>query len=224
MLKELLVVLHVLEHLQRDDAVELDRRSRGARLEAAKRLCRALRKGHLAHIARYDIDVRQSLALRILKNMHPLRGRVGDTHDVCPREARRVVQRARAPAAAQVEDGHAVLHISARHHFVKRVNLRLRQEPRRVAGVGVLGELAARVLATRTEADIVEGSCYLVVLLVGRLRVHGDGHALELVHERLGACLAALNARRLPLHLHELLPAKLADCRADEHVGQETRI
>ena len=163
-----LVVAHVLEHLDRDDAIE-----------AAVEL-------EIVGVGRDDRDVRGRSSLDPLA----LHARVGDGRDARAGVALGRVERERAPAAAEVEDLHAVLEARALAGEGEHRLLRLGERRR-----AVLPEARA-VLQSWPENELEERRRLLVVLLVRLRRLERDRLEAEPLHvcAALGRALAVLDA------------------------------
>ena len=162
-----LVVAHVLEHLDRDDAIE-----------AAVEL-------EIVGVGRDDRDVRGCPGLDPLA----LHARVRDGRDARAGVALGCVERERAPAAAEVEDLHAVLEARPLAGEGEHRLLRLGERRRTV-----LPEARA-VLQARAEDELEERRRLLVVLLVRLRRLERDRLEAKPLHVRaaLGRALAVLD-------------------------------
>ena len=155
------VVAHVLEHLDRDDAVE-----------AAAQLFR--REIEIDDVAGVDGEIAQATLARAIGDELALAVGVRQADDLAVGEALGQPERQRAPAAAQVEDAHAVLELRAlgvdRQHRLFGLRQRL--------AAGLVP--AAAVLEARPQMSVEEGRRHLVVLDVGVLRVDSDGACAQL--------------------------------------------
>ena len=81
------------------------------------------------------------------------------------------------------------------------------------------GPERAAVFQARPEAELVEARWHLVVLLVRRRRLDGDGRAAQLLYERLQ--VRALRFGAALVLLAQPLRQQAADAEAEEKVGEE---
>jgi len=155
------VVAHVLEHLDGDDAVEA----------AAELVCGEIEVDDVAGV---DDEVAKAALTRAIGDELTLTVRVGEPDDLAVGITLGQPQRQRAPAAAEVEDAHAVFELRA---FGVDGEHRLLGLGQRLAASLVP---AAAVLEARPQVRVEERRRHLVVLHVGVLRVDGDRAGAQL--------------------------------------------
>ena len=191
-----LVVLHVLEHLDGDDAVE----PAGLDVEAV-------------HVAGDDAEILQAASRRLGVNELLLRPRIRDAGDTSLGKLLGHPQRERTPAAAEFEDVLAVIEPGA-------LGIE-REHP--LLGLGERGDARrperAAVFQARAEAELVEARGHLVMLFVRRRRLDGDGRAAQLLDKRLQVRPLRLGAALVLLA--QPLRQQATDAEAEERVGEE---
>lgn len=158
-------VRYVLEHFDRDDAIETPVDMK------------------IVHVADHDGHILQTAQDRLLCDVIALRPRIGDRDDLTGGKFLRHVERERPPAAAQLQNGLAVAQVGMRAGFGERGRLGLGQRH-----IRTLVE-AAGIFHVRPERVAEEGRRQLVVLGVGFVRVSSDRHRL---HGRNEAILLGL--------------------------------
>ncbi len=152
-------VHHVLEHLDRDDAIEL-----------------RLRIEHV-HISGDHAQIGQAAPGRFAHDIFALRIRVRHRNDPRVRKLPRREQRQRAPAAAEFEDILPVRELGMLDGLAQRLLLGLLQ------GRVVVPVEAGRVFAVRSEHFCKECGRHLVMLRIGGIGVLGNRPRRHLARE-----------------------------------------
>jgi len=193
---ELAPVLHVLEHLDGDDAV----------------VARGL-GGEDVHVAGEDADVPEAALGALAFDVGALGRGVRDAGDAGVGVFLRHPEGERAPAAAELEDLHAVLQFragaGAREHGLLGLAERF--------GAGLI--ITGGVFQAGTEAELIERGRHFVVLLVGGLGLDGHGERAQLGGEGFDLGEAGRGVGRT--FVGEPLPEQAADAPADHAVGQD---
>ena len=122
-------------------------------------------------------------------------------------------ERERAPAAAEFKDVLTVRELGA--FSVEREHPLLGLSECGDAG----GPERAAVFQARPEAELIEARGHLVMLLVRRRRLDGDGRAAQLLDERLQ--VRALRFGTALVFLAQPLRQQAPDAEAQERVGEE---
>ena len=150
-LQQVLVVAHVLEHLDRDDAIE----PVGVQLEQVD-------------VGGDDLDIAEAAFAAARLDEFALRTRIGDGRDARVRKSRGHPQRQRAPAAAEFEDMLAVGEFGA---------LAVEAEHARLGGIEIgrgFVPVAGAVFEVAAEAEREECRRQFVVLGVRRVGLDRD--------------------------------------------------
>mmetsp|Transcript_97468 Transcript_97468/g.252057 ORF Transcript_97468/g.252057 Transcript_97468/m.252057 type:complete len:288 (+) Transcript_97468:482-1345(+) len=188
-----IVILHVFHHLDRDHAIE----PCGLRARLFQHWKRHLSKGRFRNIASDDVEVGEAPLLCTLHDPAPLSVRIGDADHKRVGVALCHEERARAPTATEVQDGHTILHTGSLRNLLQRPLLRLRQQvlslPLESCGSSIR-EDATRILLPRPKPQVVQLGWHLVVLLVSLSSTDRDGHLFQLVNESHLGGLVHLNA------------------------------
>jgi hypothetical protein len=155
------VIAHVLEHLDRDHAIE-------ARVGLER-----------VHVGGHDREVVEEGPVRRLADRLRLTLRVRDRQHARARIPLRAPERERAPAAAEVEHALAVGQLRALPVQAQHLGLGLGEVAHARSPV------CAAVLAVRAEHELEEGRRHLVVLAVGGVGRERNRSAARLGEERL---------------------------------------
>ncbi len=189
-------VAQVLEHLHRDDAVEVA----GPGLEAVD-------------VAGDHPQVDEPARLGLLLDVAALRVRVRHRGDAAAAVVVGHPQAQRAPAAAQFQDVLAVHQSGAFAGHLQRGGLGLPQV------LHAFGPEAAAVLAMRAQRPGEEFGRHLVVLLVGLLGDQRDRRAAHLLDEGLVGLLGGLGVGGMLLG--QPLLEQAADAQADDAIRHQ---
>ena len=200
--QELLVVLHVLEHLHRHHAVKRPR---------------LVRRKHV-HVGRHHGEVGDAPGRRLGLDVLPLGAAVAHGRDPRPGVPLRHVQREGAPAAAQLQDVLPVRQAGALaregQHGLLRTGQVVAPHPGRV--------VARAVLEAGAEAQLVQGGGHLVMLLVGLARLLGHSAAAEVLHK--GHVSLRLLLVGAPGLARDADAEQVADGGADGEVGDHIQL
>ena len=205
--QQLLVVAHVLEHLDRDHAVER---------RAGDDIGRGLGLAQDVDVAGQDPDVVEAPLSRPLEDLLTLRGAVGHRRDPRVRVVLGHPQRQRAPAAAELEHVLAVLQLGALAGQAQHRGLGLGQR------LHATRPQRRGVLQVRSEHQLEEPCRHLVVLLVGLVGVDRDWRVAQRL-DQLPLALAATLGAALAL-LGQPLGQQRPDRAAQQRVGQQPAV
>ena len=196
--QELPVILHVLEHLHRDDSVKLPIATGG--LEAV-------------HVTGDDLQVSEASSEGFPFDVFPLRAGVGHAGDPGVGVPSGHPERERSPSATQLQDvlpiGQARALASEGEHDVLGLGQAFLE--------GII--VAARIFKAWTEAQLVEARGNLVMLLVGRRGLNGDRQLRQLSDQPHPVCPLCLD---IPVGLlfGQSLPQQSADTESDHRIGE----
>ena len=196
------VVPHVLEHLDGDDSIEPLRPLRGW-IE-------------VVHVGGDDADIPKAAGAGAAFDKGPLRSRIGHRKNLRVREALRHVERQRSPSASELEN---VLAVGDLRPFAGERKHRVLGALERTRRILRLVPQRAAVFHPRTEHQLEECRGHLVVLRVGRARVHRDRRRPQLRDEPFQ--LEALPRLVALVFLAEALTQNLPDARANQRIGQQ---
>ena len=198
--EEALVVLHVLEHLDRDHAVKVGVHALEGKLR-------------IHHIGREDGQVGQAALAGERLDERPLAVRVGQTHHLRAREALGHPQAHAAPAATQVQDALPVVQSGALGIELEHRLFRL--------GQALLARFVPRtgVLQARAQVQVKKLGRHLIVLLVGRIGFLGDRTLAQLLHQS-GQTLRS-QGWLLQALIQQALLHQAAHARAHQGIGQQ---
>mmetsp|Transcript_13194 Transcript_13194/g.27927 ORF Transcript_13194/g.27927 Transcript_13194/m.27927 type:complete len:248 (+) Transcript_13194:379-1122(+) len=154
-------------------------------------------------------------------NVFSLRMGVGNGSDFAIGVLLQEMKRETPPSASQVDDVHPILDGGALAVQIEHCHLRRLQLLRQTHFMegNVVGPKARRILLIRPEAQIVKAGGNLVMLLVGQIRVDGDGHAFQFLHDAHFLAHVALDA--FVFELEQCVATSDADGVAEEEVGEE---
>jgi len=192
--EEALVIFHMLEHFDGDDAVE------------------GLGDIEAVHVAGDDAEVGEAAAGSFGIDVELLSGGVGDAGDEGVRVMFGEPEGEGAPAAAELKDVLAIGDLraftgEAEHGFLGSGE-----------GGDAGGPEGAAVFEAGAEAELIEAGGDLVVLFVGGAGLDGDGALLEAGNELHQVSLLRFGAA--VVFLAQTFAEQAADAEAEEPVGQ----
>ena len=196
LLHEELVVFHVFKHFDGNDSV-------GGAVQL-------LGKVKTGNVSSEHLHVSQAAALGRGEDKLFLAGAVGDGRDAGVGVLLRHEQGDRAPAAAQVDDAHAVCQARALAVHFEHGNLAFLQ--RRV----LCGPVPRRVLQMRPQNELIKRVGHLVMLLIRLDLRHGDWHRFD-VGDEAHRLLRSLLGTQIP-HALQTEPHLAANKIANQNV------